>query len=235
MKLKTCKSCGEAKPATTEYFNVNKGGLYGLRGQCKPCWNRRVRYLIKQPEAAAARKAYHKRSVESGKAAEWSRKWDRANPEKAKAAKAKSNRKRKDAIREYNRRWRQENPEKIAAIRKRTAEKMKANPGYVLHRRVKSRVRQLLKGVSFGVTEDILGYSREDLVAHIEAQFTEGMTWEALATGAIHIDHIRPVSSFDFSTKDCEDFKRCWALENLRPMWAIENQRKGSRWVGDEG
>jgi hypothetical protein len=26
-----------------------------------------------------------------------------------------------------------------------------------------------------------------------------------------------------------EDFKKCWALDNLRPMWFIDNCKKGSR------
>jgi hypothetical protein len=28
---------------------------------------------------------------------------------------------------------------------------------------------------------------------------------------------------------DCYDFKRAWALSNLQPLWAIDNQRKSAK------
>lgn len=230
MLSKKCTTCGEEKPATLEHFSPQKHAPLGFTTQCKPCRRASARASIKRPEIAAQREAYRSRTVASGEYSKQKKLWREKNQEKTKAASAKSREKRKAANSEYDKAWREANPEKIAAIRKRTAEKLKQNPGYVLHRRVKARVRSLLTGRSFGVVEDILGYTRDELVARIESQFTERMSWEVLATGAIHIDHIRPVSSFDFTTEDCEGFKACWALSNLRPMWALENQRKGNRW-----
>lgn len=72
-----------------------------------------------------------------------------------------------------------------------------------------------------------LGYSVAELRAHIERQFTQGMTWEAYGTGRIHLDHIHPISSFDMS--DDAEFKACWALTNLRPMWAADNLKKRAK------
>lgn len=231
---KICNKCGLEKPANAEHFTSNKNGQYGLRGQCKPCWRARVRELIKRPEVAANRKAYQEKMTASGESAKRSRKWALANSDKTKQAAARSRKKYKKEKAEYDKQWRLQNPDKISAIRKRTAEKLKQNPGYVLHRRVKARVRALLTGRSFGVVSEIVGYTKEELVEHIESLFTEGMNWEVLATGAVHLDHIRPVSSFDFKTQDCLGFKECWALKNLRPMWAIDNQRKGNRWESCE-
>jgi len=62
---------------------------------------------------------------------------------------------------------------------------------------------------------------------HIERQFTKGMSWDNIDKW--HIDHIVPVSSFKFETPDDPDFKACWALTNLRPLWAKENQTKHKR------
>ncbi len=45
--------------------------------------------------------------------------------------------------------------------------------------------------------------------------------------GEIHIDHVIPASSFDL-TKGSE-VARCWALPNLRPLWAADNVRKSDR------
>lgn len=234
MLSKKCTRCGEEKPATLEHFSPQKHAPLGFATQCKPCRREISRASIKRPEIAAQRKAYRDKTVASGEYSAQKKAWRLKNPEKAKAIAAANRQKRKDENAAYDKAWREANPEKIAAIRKRTAEKLKQNPGYVLHRRVKARVRALLTGRSFGLVSEIVGYTREQLAAHIESQFTEGMSWEILATGAIHIDHIRPVSSFDFTTQDCEGFKACWALNNLRPMWALDNQRKGNRWESSE-
>lgn len=44
--------------------------------------------------------------------------------------------------------------------------------------------------------------------------------------GEWHVDHIVPLSSFDFATPDDPGFKAAWALTNLRPLWGLENMRK---------
>lgn len=67
-------------------------------------------------------------------------------------------------------------------------------------------------------------YSLEELMAHLERQFLPGMTWEN--KGEWHIDHILPRSSFQYDSPDDEQFKACWALSNLRPLWAQENLTK---------
>ena len=54
------------------------------------------------------------------------------------------------------------------------------------------------------------------------------MGWENY--GKWHIDHKRPMCSFNITSYDCEDFKSCWALNNLRPLWAIDNQVKNGKW-----
>jgi DNA-directed RNA polymerase subunit RPC12/RpoP len=72
--------------------------------------------------------------------------------------------------------------------------------------------------------ENLVGYTLDDLMAHLESQFSKGMTWDNY--GAWHIDHIRPVSDFNFSTSDDPEFRVCWSLWNLQPLWAIENFMK---------
>ncbi len=76
-------------------------------------------------------------------------------------------------------------------------------------------------------TFNVLGYSVKELKIHLEEQFTKGMSWENY--GKWHIDHIVPVSFFEFdSTRDVE-FKMCWRLENLQPLWAKDNIRKSNK------
>jgi len=53
------------------------------------------------------------------------------------------------------------------------------------------------------------------------------MSWENY--GKWHVDHIVPVASFIWTSSDDAEFKACWALTNLRPLWADANRRKKDR------
>jgi len=74
-----------------------------------------------------------------------------------------------------------------------------------------------------------LGYTVDELRAHIERQFVKGMGWHN--KGEWHIDHIVPVSAFDADSVEHPDFKACFGLPNLRPMWGKDNIRKGAKRV----
>lgn len=70
----------------------------------------------------------------------------------------------------------------------------------------------------------MLGYSALDLKTHIENQFIDGMSWNNW--GDWHIDHIRPVSSFDKTEKPYI----VNALDNLQPLWWKDNLEKGKKY-----
>lgn len=89
--------------------------------------------------------------------------------------------------------------------------------------------RGLVAGKSGKSWRDLVDYSLEDLVRHLERQFLPGMSWENRSEW--HIDHIVPKSSFEFSTADCDGFKAAWALTNLRPLWASDNVRKQAKQI----
>jgi hypothetical protein len=76
---------------------------------------------------------------------------------------------------------------------------------------------------------EILGYDAAQLAAHIERQFTRGMSWDCFMRGEIHIDHILPKTLFPFSGIDDPNFRACWALSNLRPMWKPDNLKKHTK------
>lgn len=69
-----------------------------------------------------------------------------------------------------------------------------------------------------------LGYTLNVLKLHLQNKFLEGMSWDNY--GKWHLDHIKPVCSFNFSSIQDEEFKLCWRLENLQPLWAIDNLKK---------
>lgn len=71
-------------------------------------------------------------------------------------------------------------------------------------------------------------YSLDELMRHLERQFTPGMCWEKVGR-EIHIDHIVPLAAFNFQNINDQECKAAWAITNLRPMWAIENIRKNAK------
>lgn len=100
--------------------------------------------------------------------------------------------------------------------------------------KMKSAMRSRLRGVLAKCKLDkhcsvlgLLGCTMPEFRAHIENRFRGGMTWEN--HGACwHLDHIRPVASFDF--KNVEHQKKCFHYSNLQPLFALENMRKGAKW-----
>ena len=39
----------------------------------------------------------------------------------------------------------------------------------------------------------------------------------------------KPLTAHNFTKPKHEDFKRCWALKNLQPLWSKKNISKGNR------
>ena len=55
------------------------------------------------------------------------------------------------------------------------------------------------------------------------------MTWDNY--GEWHIDHIKPISSFDL--KDAKNQKLAMHYTNLQPLWAKDNISKGNKILSD--
>lgn len=99
-----------------------------------------------------------------------------------------------------------------------------------LNNAMKGAVRRFIKEhKAYRRWTELVGYSLDDLVSHIESRFKTGMTWDNY--GDWHIDHVRPVSSFRFNSFGDLAFKQCWDLSNLQPLWASENISKGDKYV----
>lgn len=90
----------------------------------------------------------------------------------------------------------------------------------------RSRVRSALKGrgAKSSRTIILIGCSVEYLRQHLEAQFSDGMTWDN--HGDWHIDHIKPCASFDLTNADQQ--RECFNYTNLQPLWAEDNLSKGA-------
>jgi len=103
-----------------------------------------------------------------------------------------------------------------------------------ISRRISASIRESLNGHSKNNIhwEELVGYTFNEFKMHMESLFVDGMTWKNHGNDGWHIDHIRPVSSFDITSYNCDDFKKCWSLNNLQPLWSVDNIRKGNKWNG---
>jgi NUMOD3 motif len=104
-------------------------------------------------------------------------------------------------------------------------------------RRATARARSALKAMLRRVlrrsgqtkvapTERMLGYSRFQLIAHLESQFDPGMAWSV--SRSFHIDHIVPITVF--LGRGVSDPRLINSLSNLRPLGPRENQSRSNRY-----
>ena len=110
-----------------------------------------------------------------------------------------------------------------------------AIPKRAISRRIRNQINRCIRRNKMNKnnkTFALLGYTKDELKVHLESYFTEenGYTWDNMHLW--HIDHIRPVASFDFDSTDHPEFKECWALKNLQPLWAKDNISKNAKWNG---
>lgn len=97
-----------------------------------------------------------------------------------------------------------------------------------INHNISKSVSDKLRGSNKSGWRDELGWTIQELKAHLEKQFRFGMSWKNY--GEWQIDHIKPRSLFSFTTHADPEFKECWALSNLQPLWATENATKGNQY-----
>ena len=139
--------------------------------------------------------------------------------------------KNKENRKQYLKDYREKNIDKIREMKRNYEKTRKSNdPIYKLINNFRTAIYQVLKENNVqknGHYFDILKYSPNDLIDHLERQFTDGMTWENY--GKWHVDHIQPISSFNIKEIGDEEFIKCWSLKNLQPLWGEDNIRKSNK------
>ena len=217
MNTKVCTKCGNEYPATREYFYADSRGKYGLQAWCRKCH-------------CAHRNAYRADHPELVKE-QW-RKYSEENRERERQRSQKYRADNKESYREYkrkhSRKWRAANPERTRETGRRNYLERSKNPSYRISANMGSAMSHSLRGDGKGGRhwETLVGYTLADLIAHLESQFTRGMAWGNYGRGGWHIDHIRPISDFNFTTPEDPNFKECWSLWNLQPLWESKNISK---------
>jgi hypothetical protein len=143
-----------------------------------------------------------------------------ADPSKKRAAARRHHEANRDKILAKNR-----SPEGLARQREYERRKRRERPDFRVHSNMSKAIRNSLKDKGGRSWEAILGYTTEQLMVHLERQFIRGMTWENYGP-VWEVDHIVPKASFSFASQADEGFQRCWAISNLRPLWAEANRKK---------
>lgn len=155
----------------------------------------------------------------------------RENPEKLE--------KRKEYMRNYNKEWNKRHPERKQYRRewmknwyhknsKEIYKRRREKPYEKLAATIRSRIYDYLRnGYKSDKTEKLLGITMKELAVYLESKFKVGMTWENYGFYGWHVDHKKPLSSFDL-TKE-EEQKKAFHYTNLQPLWADENMAKGAK------
>lgn len=231
---KKCTKCGAILDAIIGNFYKDSSKKDNLSSSCADCCRKTKSKTYKnvisprlKTERAIARESY-------------------LQSEEYKQKKEES--KRKDL--ERKRRWRDKNREKInekarLSIKKpisaekrkeykaRQYEKIMSCP-YKKHiHYMRVRIRDIVKSsgndINFSISKTIL-FSKNELINRLESMFKEGMNWDNYGRGGWHIDHIKPLASFDI-TKE-EELIKAFSIENIQPMFESENLSKGSLYDG---
>lgn len=223
--IRKCKTCEVEKPFSSKFFYKNKRYRYGFSTECRECTKERSRKWSAENKArkASSDKAYAEKNRQS--ISEYQSGYRRLNKDKSSAYMKKyageNAEKLKKSKQNYNSR-----PEIKMARAERHNERRKHDKKYRLMCNVRSAVSDALSKQSGALR--FLEYTIEDLMRHLEKQFAIGMTWENYGSGW-HVDHIIPSASFKFEKAEDLDFKFCWSLANLRPLWASENLKKSAK------
>lgn len=138
---------------------------------------------------------------------------------------------KKEYLKNKHREWREANREHVNKYsREYEAKRCKEDPKYKLGKRTRTAVYTCIKEANvakYRSTFQLLGYTLEELMNHLESLFTEGMTWDNY--GEWHVDHKIPMNSFIFESIEDSEFKLCWGLNNLQPLWGPDNLSKGCK------
>ncbi len=119
----------------------------------------------------------------------------------------------------------------------RLSDKRNSDPCYKLHSSVRIQIRQGLeknKGKKQCSILLYLPYTFLELKEHLEKQWEYWMNWEnygplSSKRKTWQIDHIYPQSLLPYDSMSHPNFIECWKLDNLRPLTAIENVKKGNK------
>jgi len=141
------------------------------------------------------------------------------NKEKLKIQKKTYNELNKEKRKVQKKAWYESNKIKIFEQRKN---RLKTDIQYKLSVNLRSRLRRAINGnYKSGSAVKDLGCTIEEFKIYLESKFLPEMSWDNHSLNGWHIDHIKPLSSFDLT--DRQQFLEACHYTNLQPLWAKDN------------
>ncbi len=213
---KKCRVCGESK-LLTEFYYIKKTNK--AADECKECRSK-------------MNKEYGKNNKE--KIAKRQKRYKKKNKEKIRERNKIYYKNNKEEIRVQNQKWYRKNKKRCIEVGNiYRQKKLKEDIAFRIGKNISKAINQSLKTKNLSKNrrhwETLVGYTSQELKTHLESLFTEGMTWENYGFYGWHIDHVIPKTFFVFTSTDDVEFKYCWSLPNLQPLWAEDNLEKGSK------
>lgn len=227
MNIKKCSKCKKIK-YINEFRKRKDSSKY--RNECKKC------------EAEYSREGYKNNPI---KGKEIQKRWRENNREEERGRgreryknnsekeKKRSNEYRKNNLekyKEFSKNWRKDNRELSNFYSKIAFRKRMLNPTIKLSKSISNRINYSLKNGKGGYHwEELVNYTLQDLMDHLEKLFKPNMRWSNHGKAGWEIDHIIPISLWQFESCQDREFKQCWALCNLQPLWTKDNLLKGDK------
>jgi hypothetical protein len=227
-----CSDCGAEKEANTDNFRWrNDRNKY--EGLCKVCEKEYKKNYNKSEKARAYRVGYNKsekgranraRYNKSEKGKKFRKEYNKSDKRKVSILKYSSS----DKGKVQHKKWLEKNR---AAENTKRRERLAKNPGHKLRRNVSGMINKLIRrhgGRKNGASHlKYVNWTYSELIKHLEALFEPGMTWENYGS-YWEIDHIIPQSVLPYTSMEDDNFKKSWALSNLRPLTCHQNRSDGA-------
>jgi hypothetical protein len=224
--MKTCTLCKTEKPLTE--YPPRKSTKDGLHFWCRPCFTAKKsedyqRNREKRLAQMAEYRAANPEKVSAAKKAAYAKK-----PEHYSAKHKERYAERPDFFRQKTKEWKAVNSERRAKTeseyRKR---RYRQDPIYALETLCRARILMAFSAKRIrkeSPTAKMIGCSYVELRAHLERQFSPGMSWGNRGT-EWHIDHRIPLAS----ASTAEEIEALCHFSNLQPLWAEDNYAKGAK------
>ncbi len=217
---KKCSKCGIVRLAVE--FHKSAFQKSGLECSCKLCnkiggaayYDLNRETILERNREAYARSPLKYRQTRN--------QWNKRNYLKEKAKKDAN----RDHINAVHREWKKKNRNRLNSEYK---ERYKNDIAFHISEKCRHRIKDAIQRCRKGTmkcdrTIKLLGCSYNELKKYIEEKFTDGMSWDRVIAGKIHLDHIRPICTFDLL--DQEQQRIAFHYTNLQPLWARDNLRK---------
>ena len=244
-ELKRCSKCKEWK--VLGEYHIDKSKKDGLRTICKVCREvNDLQYRRKHKEQIAQRmKKYYNSNTSTIKKKrkeyyEENKKSVNENKRKRYREDIEYAEQRRKCQRQHIKHLKKNEPDKYRAVQNRKNEwskrKARKDPCYRMSRCISSGVRNSLKKAKLKKNNGSFKYiscSPSFLLERLEK-----MRIERGLNEDYHVDHMKPLASFDLS--DPEELRRAWHFSNLQSLSPEDNLAKADKiiydmkWTGDE-